>query len=51
MHDFERKLTSSKWAKIAKCSQDTAHRDIVDLVKRGILTQDAAGRRSTSCSL
>ena len=48
---FEGKLTSSKWAKLAKCSQDTAHRDIVDLVKRGILAKDAAGGRSTSYSL
>ena len=34
-----------------ECSQDTAHRDIVDLVKRGILAKDAAGGRSTSYSL
>jgi Fic family protein len=48
---FEGKLTSSKWAKLAKCSQDTASRDIDDLVRRGILTKDAAGGRSTSYSL
>ena len=48
---FEGKLISSKWANVAKCSQDTAHRDIVDLVKRGILAKDAAGGRSTSDSL
>ena len=48
---FEGKLTSSKWAKLAKCSQDTAHRDIADLVKRGILAKDAAGGQSTSYSL
>lgn len=48
---FEGKLTSSKWAKLARCSQDTAHRDILDLVKRGILKQDLAGGRSTSYSL
>ena len=48
---FEGKLTSSKWAKLAKCSQDTAHRDINDLVKRGVLEKDAAGGRSTSYSL
>jgi Fic family protein len=48
---FEGKLTSSKWAKLAKCSQDTAHRDILDLVKRGVLEKDAAGGRSTSYSL
>jgi Fic family protein len=45
---FEGKLTSSKWAKIAKCSQDTALRDILDLVEKGILTKDVAGGRSTS---
>jgi len=44
---FEGKLTSSKWAKLAKCSQDTAHRAIVDLVKRGILAKDTGGGRST----
>ena len=48
---FEGKLTSSKWAKLAKCSQDTAGRDIDDLIKRGILIKDAAGGRSTSYSL
>ena len=45
---FEGKLTSSKWAKIAKSSADTAQRDIADLVARGILAKDAAGGRSTS---
>ncbi len=49
--DFEGKLTSSKWAKIAKCSTDTALRDIADLVARGILAKDAAGGRSTSYRL
>ncbi len=48
---FEGKLTTSKWAKITKCSQDTALRDIGDLIGRGILVQDAAGGRSTSYSL
>jgi Fic family protein len=48
---FEGKLTSSKWAKLTKTSQDTAGRDIDDLVKRGFLTKDAAGGRSTSYSL
>lgn len=48
---FEGKLSSGKWAKIAKCSQDTAHRDIVDLIKKGILVQDEGGGRSTSYSL
>jgi Fic family protein len=48
---FEGKLTSSKWAKIAKVSQPTATRDIEDLIERGILQKDAAGGRSTSYSL
>ncbi len=48
---FEGKLTSSKWARITKCSQDTALRDIGDLTGRGVLVQDAAGGRSTSYSL
>jgi Fic family protein len=48
---LEGKLTSSKWATLAKCSQDTALRDIDDLVARGILAKDAAGGRSTSYSL
>jgi Fic family protein len=48
---FDGKLTSSKWAALAMCSQDTASRDIDDLVKRHILKRDAAGGRSTSYSL
>lgn len=48
---FEGKLTSSKWAKIAKCSQDTAYRDILDLVEKGVLVKDFAGGRSTNYSL
>jgi Fic family protein len=48
---FEGKLTSSKWATLGKCSQDTASRDIDDLVKRAILVKDGAGGRSTSYSL
>jgi Fic family protein len=45
---FEGKLTSSKWAAINKCSQDTALRDISDLLNRQILTKDNAGGRSTN---
>jgi Fic family protein len=51
LNGFEGKLTSSRWAKLAKCSQDTAHRDIQDLMEKGILVRDAAGGRSTSYSL
>lgn len=45
---FEGKLTSSKWAKICKCSQDTASRDIDDLLQREILIKEPAGGRSTN---
>lgn len=45
---FEGKLNSSKWAKLTKCSQDTALRDITDLLERKILLKDEAGGRSTS---
>jgi Fic family protein len=48
---FNGKLTSSKWAALTKCSQDTALRDIQQLVERGVLVRDAAGGRSTSYSL
>jgi Fic family protein len=48
---FTGKLTSAKWAKITKCSHDTALRDIKDLIKQGMLIQDDLGGRSTSYSL
>lgn len=48
---FEGKLTSSKWAAIAKCSPDTALRDITDLLARGVLRKTDAGGRSTSYEL
>ena len=48
---FEGKLTTSKWARIAKCSQDTALRDIATLIRLGILAQSPAGGRSTSYGL
>jgi len=51
LNGFEGKLTSSKWAKLAKCSQDTALRDIEDLIRKRVLVKDAAGGRSTSYSL
>jgi Fic family protein len=51
LNGFEGKLTSSKYALLAKCSQDTALRDIDDLLKRGMLKRDAAGGRSTSYSI
>lgn len=48
---FEGKFTSSKWAKITKCSQDTAMRDIQDLIDRGILVKEEGGGRSASYAL
>lgn len=48
---FEGKLKSSKWAKIAKCSPDTALRDIKDLINKGILQQEKQGGRSTNYEL
>ena len=45
------KLTSSKWAAIAKCSQDTALRDITELSERGVLKKSEASGRSTSYEL
>lgn len=44
-------LTTSKWAKIAKCSQDTALRDIQDLINKGILIKSSSGGRSTKYEL
>lgn len=48
---FEGKLKTSKWAKIAKCSPDTALRDIRDLIHKGILQQEKEGGRSTNYEL
>ncbi len=48
---FEGKLTSAKWAKLTKCSQDTASRDIAALLKSGILSKEPGGGRSTSYAL
>lgn len=48
---FEGKLNTSKWAKITKTSQDTALRDIQDLVNKAILTKEPGGGRSTSYTI
>ncbi len=48
---FEGKLTSSKWALMTKCSQDTALRDIDALIAMNILKKEPAGGRSTSYAL
>lgn len=45
---FTGKLTTTKWGKICKCSQDTALRDIQDLIKKGIMSKESSGGRSTS---
>jgi Fic family protein len=49
--NFDGKLKSSKWAKITKCSADTALRDIKDLMDKGILRQEQGGGRSTNYEL
>jgi len=49
--EFRGKLQSSKWAKVCKCSQDTAIRDIKDLMGKGILRQEQQGGRSTNYEL
>jgi Fic family protein len=48
MDDFEGVLNTAKWAKIAKCSQDTALRDIQDLIEKEILVKSIEGGRSTN---
>ena len=48
LDDFRGKLNTSKWAKITKCSPDTALRDIQDLIKKNILLKEPGGGRSTS---
>ncbi len=51
LDDFYGKLSTSKWAKITKCSQDTALRDIQDLIDKEILIKEPGGGRSTSYKL
>lgn len=48
---FEGKFTTAKWARMAHCSQDTAGRDIADLVAKGVLVQEGARGRSTNYGL
>ena len=48
---FDGKLTTTKWAKIGKCSQDTALRDIQDLIDKQILIKLSGGGRSTGYDL
>lgn len=49
--DFQGNMTTSKWATLAKCSPDTALRDISELVDLGVMTRNPGGGRSTSYSL
>lgn len=51
LDDFKGNLTTSKYAKLAKCSNDTALRDIQDLLERGIVVKNPGGGRSTSYRL
>jgi Fic family protein len=51
LNDFQGHLTTAKYAKLAKCSPDTALRDIRELLGRGILLQNPSGGRSTSYQL
>lgn len=48
---FEGKLTTGKWAKINKCSSDTALRDIQDLISKGVLVKNEGEGRSTNYKL
>lgn len=48
---FDGNLTSSMWARMTQCSQDTALRDITDLIDRNILVRTDAGGRSTNYRL
>lgn len=51
LEGFEGHLTSSQWASLTQCSQDTALRDISDLVAKGVLRKEEAGGRSTRYAL
>ena len=48
---FDGKVTAGKWAKIAKCSTDTALRDIQDLITKGIMRKEEGGGRSIGYGL
>jgi len=51
LEDFEGVLNTTKWAKIGQCSQDTALRDIQDLIEKGIMVKSEHGGRSTNYEL
>lgn len=48
---YEAKITSKTWASLAKCSKDTAIRDIQDLVSKNILVEDIPGAKRPSYSI
>ena len=51
LSNFEGNLTTTKWAKLTKCSHDTALRDITTLIHYGILARGQEGGRSTNYTL
>lgn len=51
VNGFDGKMTTMRWARITRCSQDTALRDITDLIGKGVLEKGSAGGRSTSYAL
>ncbi len=51
LNGFDGKMTTSKWASIAKCSPDSALRDANDLIEKGLLRKSESGGRSTSYEL
>ena len=51
LDDFEGNFTAAKWARIAKCSHDTALQDINDLIGRGMLVRKSTGGRSRNYRL
>jgi len=48
LDSFTGKLTTKTWAVLAKCSHDTARRDIQSFIDQGLLAKDEGGGRSTS---
>ena len=51
LHIYEAKITTKTWASLAKCSADTALRDIHDLVGKGVLREDIPGAKRPSYSI